>query len=89
MRTICFEKNIPKFLVTRALRPIWQDIVFSPLSPTRVIEMPDVPLSSPRWVRVQNRLSGICASDLHLLFVETDPKVAPAALPGTDRLLSL
>jgi threonine dehydrogenase-like Zn-dependent dehydrogenase len=85
MRTIYFEKSIPKILLTGALRPIWPSVVFSPLSPTRLAEMPDQPLPGPGWVRVRNRLCGICASDLHLLFVETDPGVAPAALPGTGR----
>jgi threonine dehydrogenase-like Zn-dependent dehydrogenase len=86
VRTVLFEKNIPKVLLTRALRSIWPDVVFTPLSPTRLVEIPDVPLPGPRWVRVRNRLGGICGSDLHLLTVEADPGVAPAALPGSDRL---
>ncbi len=86
MRTIYFEKNIPKILITRVLRPIWPNVVFSPLSPTRFVDIPDKPLPGPRWVRARNLLGGICASDLHLLFVEGDPKIAPAALPGTERI---
>ena len=86
MRTIYFEKDIPKVLLVKALRPIWPGIVFSPLSPTRLADIPETPLPGPRWVRVRNRLCGICASDLHLLFVEADPQVAPAALPGTGRM---
>ncbi len=86
MRTICFEKNIPKALLVRGLRPVWPDIVFARLSPTRFLEIPDPPLPGPRWVRVRNRLGGICASDLNLLLVETDPRVAPVALPGIDRI---
>jgi len=86
MRTIYFEKNIPKVLLTMALRPIWRNVVYSPLSPTRMVDLPDPTLPGPRWVRVRNHVCGICASDLHLLFVETDPQVAPAALPGNDRM---
>jgi threonine dehydrogenase-like Zn-dependent dehydrogenase len=37
-------------------------------------------------VRVCNRLAGICASDLHVLYVEVDPRVSLAALPGTERV---
>jgi threonine dehydrogenase-like Zn-dependent dehydrogenase len=86
MRTIYFEKNVPKILLAMALRPIWPGVVFSPVSPTRFAELPDGPLPGPRWVRMRNRLCGICASDLGLLYVETDPAVAPAALPGTNRV---
>lgn len=38
------------------------------------------------WLRVQNTVCGICASDLHLLFVDVDPRVHSAALPGYSRL---
>lgn len=86
MRAIYFEKNIPKILLTKALKPVWPGVVYSAISPTRVVDVPEPPLPGPRWVRVKNRLCGICASDLHLLFVEADPKIGPAALPGTQRI---
>jgi len=86
MRTVYFEKNIPKILLTKALRPIWPGIVYSPLSPTRFEEIADEPLPGSNWIRVRNWLCGICASDLHLFLVEADPKIAGAALPGTNRL---
>jgi threonine dehydrogenase-like Zn-dependent dehydrogenase len=86
MQTIYFEKSIPKFLLTKALRPIWPAVVFSRLSPTRFVDEPEKPLSGPGWVRMRNRLCGICASDLHLLLVDADPRVSPAALPGTQRI---
>jgi threonine dehydrogenase-like Zn-dependent dehydrogenase len=82
MRTICFEKNIPKVLLTKALQPLWPGVVYSSLSPTRLLELPDAPLPGPQWVRVRNRLCGICATDLHLLFTEVDAQIASAALPG-------
>ncbi|MGB5750483.1 MAG: zinc-binding dehydrogenase [Desulfobacterales bacterium] len=86
MRSIYFEKNIPKIMLTAALRPIWPNVVFSRLAPTRLEDVPDTPLPDSDWVRVRNRLCGICASDLHLVFVEADPRVSPAALPGAERL---
>jgi threonine dehydrogenase-like Zn-dependent dehydrogenase len=86
MRTIYFEKSIPKILCSKALQPIWPGVVYSRLSPTRFVDLPEDPLPGPGWVRMRNRLCGICASDLHLLFVETDPRVSPAALPGTERI---
>ncbi len=86
MRTIYFEKNIPKVLLVKALRPIWPGIVYTALSPTRFREIPDPPLPAADWVRVRNRLCGICASDLHFLQVLADPMISGAALPGTDRI---
>lgn len=86
MHTICFEKNIPKILLVKTLRPLWSGAVYSSLSPTQFRELSDEPLPGPRWIRVRNRLCGICASDLHLLLTEADPAIAAAALPGTDRI---
>jgi threonine dehydrogenase-like Zn-dependent dehydrogenase len=86
MRTIYFEKSIPKILLTKALQPIWPAVIYSRLSPTRFVDVPEKPLPGPGWVRMRNRLCGICASDLHLLFVDADPRISPAALPGTERI---
>ena len=86
MRTIYFEKSIAKILLSKALQPIWPAVVYSRLSPTRFVDLPEEPLPGPGWARMRNRLCGICASDLHLLFVDADPRVSPAALPGTERI---
>jgi threonine dehydrogenase-like Zn-dependent dehydrogenase len=86
VRTVRFEKNIPQALLIKALRQVWPDVVFSRLSPTQMVNLPDAPLPGPRWVRARNLLCGVCASDLHLLNVEADPRVAPAVLPGSARM---
>ena len=86
MRTINFEKSIPKIMLTKALQPIWPGVIYSRLSPTRFVDIPEKPLPGPAWIRMCNQLCGICASDLHLLFVDADPRISPAALPGTERI---
>ncbi|MGD9315837.1 MAG: alcohol dehydrogenase catalytic domain-containing protein [Anaerolineae bacterium] len=85
MQTIYFEMNIPKALVTKALRPVWPGVVWTPLSPSRFATLPDPPLPGPRWIRLRNRQCGICATDLTLLQVEADPQVSMAALPSLAR----
>lgn len=85
MKAIYVDKNIPRMLLVKVLKPIWPGVVFSSLSPSRFADLPDSPLPGPHWLRVRNRMCGICASDLHLLFVDADPKIGPAALPGNQR----
>lgn len=85
MRAIYVDKNIPRMLAVKAFKPIWSNVVFAPFSPAHFENLPEPPLPGPRWLRVQNRVSGICASDLSLLTVDADPKIGPAALPGTKR----
>jgi threonine dehydrogenase-like Zn-dependent dehydrogenase len=86
MRTIYVEKQLPKMIAVKALRPLWKGAIWSPLSPVRVqMDAPDPPLPGGRWLRVRNRMAGICSTDLSLLLVQAEPQIAPAALPGNQR----
>ncbi|HHH41112.1 MAG TPA: hypothetical protein ENK56_03815 [Chloroflexi bacterium] len=85
MRAIYLDVNVPKALLTKTLRRVWPGVVWSPLSPVHVAEVPEPPLPGPRWIRVRNRLCGICGTDLSLLFIHADPDVSPVALPGLSR----
>ncbi len=87
MQTIYVEKK--SRLLWRPGKVIahhWPGFVWTPLSPARAATLPDPPLPGPNWLRVHNRICGICASDLSLLFIHVDPSVAPVALPGNQRL---
>ena len=85
MRTIYVDKNIPRALLTKAIAPLWPGFVWTRLSAARYADLPEPPLPGPRWIRLRNQQCGICASDMSLLFVQADPSVAPAALPGLSR----
>ncbi|MCU0846234.1 MAG: alcohol dehydrogenase catalytic domain-containing protein [Spirochaetes bacterium] len=85
MRTIYFEVSIPKILLTKLLAPVFSGVYFSPLSPVRYDKLPDQPLPGENWVRVKNRLAGICGADMALFFVHAHPKITLAALPGVPR----
>ena len=86
MRTIYTDKHIPRSLLVKALKPAWPGVVYSGLSPSRFEILAPPPLPGPRWVRVENRMCGICGSDLSILNVDADPRIAPIALPGISRL---
>ncbi len=85
MRAIYVDKDIPRMLIVKALKPVWHDVVYSRLSSVRFADIGEPPLPGDRWLRVRNLLCGICGSDLSLLQVEADPHIAPAALPGNQR----
>jgi L-iditol 2-dehydrogenase len=86
MRSIYVEKILSKMLLVKALSGVWPGVVWSPLSPVMVADLPEPALPGPRWIRVKNVQCGICASDLSVLFVHVDPAVALAALPGNERV---
>lgn len=86
MRTMVLDISIPRVLLTRVLGRISQRAYFAPTSPLRLTTLPDPPLPAPDWVRVRNRLCGICGSDLHQLFLDAGLDVAPVALPSHQRV---
>jgi len=80
------DVSVPKVVVTRLLGRVWKGAAFAPTAPLRLVELPDPPLPAADWVRVRNRLCGICGSDLHQLFVDAGLDVAPVALPSHQRV---
>jgi threonine dehydrogenase-like Zn-dependent dehydrogenase len=86
MRTMVLEVSIPRIVLTRLLGRVWQSAAFWPTSPLHLMDMADPPLPAPDWVRVRNRLCGVCGSDLHQLFVDASLNVAPVALPSHQRI---
>ena len=86
MRTMILQVSVPRILLTRLLGCISKATYFAPVSPLRLLDLPDPPLPASDWVRVRNRLCGICGSDLHQLFVDAGLDVAPVALPSHQRI---
>jgi threonine dehydrogenase-like Zn-dependent dehydrogenase len=85
MKAVFVEKNLLRMLAVKVLRGLWPGVIWSPLSPAQIADMPEPVLPGAHWVRVRTSQCGICASDLSLLQVKVDPVVAPAALPGNTR----
>ncbi len=86
LKAIYFDLNIPKVLITTAIKRIWPGVVWTPISPTGMEQIPDPELPGPNWLRVRNRQCGICSTDLAVFFVDGDPRVALGALPSFKRV---
>ncbi|MCO5191116.1 MAG: alcohol dehydrogenase catalytic domain-containing protein [Anaerolineae bacterium] len=86
MRTMYLDLDPARIVLTRVLGKVWRGAYFARTSPLHLVEMADPPLDSAEFVRVRNRLCGICGSDLHQLFVDAGLDVAPVALPSNERI---
>ena len=82
MQTLVIDMDIPRIVLTQLLSRISPAAFFARSSPLRLLTLPDPPLPRPDWVRVRNRLCGICGSDLHQIFLDASLDVAPVALPS-------
>lgn len=78
------EISLKRVVPMQILGRFWPGAYFSSLAPLQVRNVPRQPLDNHQgnWVRVHNRLAGICGSDLHLVFAQGDLRIAPAALPA-------
>ena len=86
MRTLVIERVPARILLTKVFGRVSRRAYFGPWAPLRFLSIPDPPLPAPDWVRVRNRMCGICGSDLHQIFLEAGLDVAPLALPATERI---
>lgn len=86
MKTMYLAVSVPRIIFTRLLARVSRDAYFAPTSCLHLATFPDPPLPASDWVRVRNRLCGICGSDLHQIFVDAGLDVAPVALPAHQRI---
>jgi threonine dehydrogenase-like Zn-dependent dehydrogenase len=86
MKTMYLDISVPRIVVTRLLSRLWAGATYAPTSPLHLAEIPEPALPEPTWVRVRNRMCGICGSDLHQLTVDAGLDVAPVALPSHKRI---
>ncbi len=82
MWTTTLDLEPRKVLLTKLLGFFYRDAYYSSFSPLQVENVPRPSLPDTGWVRVRNRLAGICGSDLHLVHLDGDPRIAPAAIPN-------
>ncbi|HEV2581877.1 MAG TPA: alcohol dehydrogenase catalytic domain-containing protein [Ktedonobacteraceae bacterium] len=85
MWTSTMELSPRRVLLTRLLGQFWRGAYFSSFAPLQVQNLPRPTLPARDWIRVRNRLAGICGSDLHFIAADGDFRIAPAALPAHKR----
>lgn len=85
MWTSTVDLSPRRVVMTQLLGRFWRGAYFSSFAPLRVQNLPRQSLPEKTWVRVRNRLAGICGSDLHLIYVDGDLRIAPAAIPSHGR----
>jgi 2-desacetyl-2-hydroxyethyl bacteriochlorophyllide A dehydrogenase len=85
MWTSTLDLDPKRVLVTQLLRRIWRGACFSSFAPLQVQNLPRQALPTTSWVRVRNRLAGICGSDLHMIQADGDLRIAPAAIQQQRR----
>ena len=85
MKALWYDRDIGKAVALQVGKVFSRNAAFSSFSPFHYgdIEEPSIP--NQRWLKVKNKRCGLCASDIHLIFMDISPKAFPAAVPGGSR----
>ena len=76
MKAPYFDADPKRIALIKALSTVWKKAALSRLSPLKYAEVEEPQIPGPNWVKVKNRMCGLCGSDVHFLFMEIDPRAA-------------
>ena len=67
MKALQLTQSIPRFLLSKALAPVYPSIYWSPLAVLGYRDVPDPELPGADWVKVRTIYGGICGSDMNAI----------------------
>lgn len=79
MKALTFKLNTVFYLITGALDRRWPDVLFSPIAPVRLRDVPEPDLPGNEWVKVRPHLSGLCGSDMGIITCHESLTMQPFA----------
>lgn len=86
MKALWYDRSVPRALLLKAARRVApRSAPFWPLSTFRRGEIAEPGLPNARWLKVRNRICGLCASDIHLILMDLSPGAFPVAMPRSRR----
>lgn len=86
MKTIYFEKDIPRILITKFAARFCKPLLYTGLNAVKYNQkLPDAPLPGPNWLRVKNIACGLCGTDVSLFKATTGTNSALEPIPGSAK----
>ncbi|MCD4736771.1 MAG: alcohol dehydrogenase catalytic domain-containing protein [Bacteroidales bacterium] len=77
MKAVQFNATVPKYLSSLMLGKLNKNFFFGPLACTRFNETKEPELPDRKWVKIKTKYSGICGSDLNVIFLKDSPSTSP------------
>lgn len=88
MKTVYFDKDIPRVLATKAAARFraTQGLLFTGINAVKFRkDIPEPPLPADNWVRVQNIACGVCGTDVSFFKATTGTKSALEPIPASRK----
>ena len=80
MKAVQFKVSIPRWVFCKIFEKIWGNIHLSRFSLTHYVDIPEPQLANApneEWVKIKTRLSGICGSEVGLIYLQDSPALTP------------
>jgi threonine dehydrogenase-like Zn-dependent dehydrogenase len=85
MKAVYFENSLLRILLASFILRFNKNAALGRFSPIRFTEVAEPRIPNQSWLKVKNKTCGLCGSDIHMIFVEIDPKCFPAAVPSISK----
>jgi threonine dehydrogenase-like Zn-dependent dehydrogenase len=85
MKALYVDFDMRRVVAITLAKKISRNLVFAPFAPLRFKDIPEPRIPGSRWIKVRNAMCGLCASDIHFVYMDIDVKSFPAAAPGVPR----
>jgi threonine dehydrogenase-like Zn-dependent dehydrogenase len=85
VKALYVDFDMRRVVALTLAKAVSRKFAFAPFAPLRFREVPELRIPGPRWIKVRNVRCGLCASDVHFVFMDIDVGSFPAAAPGLPR----
>lgn len=86
MKTVYFDKDIPRILATKFAAKHARGLLYGSLNAVKYLkDLPETPLPADDWVRVKNIACGLCGTDISFFKATTGTNSAFEPIPGSKR----
>ena len=82
MKTVYFDKDIPRILLTKAAARVCKPLLYTGLNAVKYKTLPDPALPAGDWVRVRNVACGLCGTDVSFFKATTGTNSALEPIPA-------
>jgi len=79
VKALAFKLNRFFYILTGALDRRWPQVLFSPIAPVKLREVPAPRLLGDEWVTIRPRLAGLCGSDMGIILCHESLTLQPFA----------
>lgn len=77
MKALIFDLRLSKYILAKAIGRFSLEPYLGRISCLKLADIPEPKLRGPEWAKIKVKLSGICGTDLGIIFMKVSPSLSP------------